>query len=162
MSGTGLLPPDGGASTPRTPPRKRALRSVAAVVLAAAMGAAAAAYGQTAVRGHIHFQIGDGSWHATNTDAQVPLNQWVQIVAVRGANQDARVYYNGERQPSTSYPWDGAITYSGAAFDVGQQRDQWNRFFNGRIDRVAIYDRALSDAEIGGLSGRTKPMHKPF
>jgi hypothetical protein len=43
--------------------------------------------------GHIHFQIGDGNWHMTEVNAQVPLDQWVHVVAVRKANEDGRVYY---------------------------------------------------------------------
>ena len=34
--------------------------------------------------------------------------------------------------------------------------------WDGLIDDVRIYDRALSDAEIGLLAGRTKPVDKPF
>lgn len=34
--------------------------------------------------------------------------------------------------------------------------------FTGSIDEVRIYDRALSDAEIAGLAGKTAPAPKPF
>jgi len=45
---------------------------------------------------------------------------------------------------------------------MGNRPDQTAAFFPGSLDDVRIYNRALSDAEIGGLAGRTKPMHKPF
>jgi hypothetical protein len=102
---------------------------------------------QAAPPGHIHFQIGDGSWHVTNVNAQVPLNQWVHIVATRRVNEDAKVYYNGLLQPSTSVPWSGSISYNGAWFAIGRQKDL-GRPFTGLIDEVQIYNRALSAGEV--------------
>jgi hypothetical protein len=34
--------------------------------------------------------------------------------------------------------------------------------FNGVMDDFRIYNRVLSDAEIAGLAGRSKPFDKPF
>ena len=121
--------------------------------------------GQAAPPGHIHFQIGDGSWHTTNVNAQVPLNEWVHIAATRKANEDAKVYYNGELQPLTSLPWAGSISYSGAWFAIGQQKDI-DRPFNGLIDEVEIYNRALTADEIqaisnAGGSGQCKSLAAP-
>src|SRR5207244_9320826 len=65
----------------------------------------------------------------------------------RKANEDAKVYYNGELQPLTSLPWAGSISYSGAWFAIGQQKDI-DRPFNGLIDEVEIYNRALTADEI--------------
>ncbi|NVN91044.1 MAG: LamG domain-containing protein [Desulfuromonadales bacterium] len=108
---------------------------------------------QTAPPGHIHFQIGDGaSWHTTNTNSQVPLNQWVHIVATRKAGEDARIYYNGVPQPLTSVPWGGTISYNNAWFAIGQQKDV-NRPYKGLIDDVKIYSRALSASDVSRLYG---------
>jgi hypothetical protein len=106
--------------------------------------------GQPAPPGHIHFQIGDGSWHTANANAQIPLNQWVHVATTRKANEDAKIYYNGVLQPSTSVPWSGAISYSGAWFAIGQQKDL-NRPFRGLIDEARIYDHALTPAEVTAL-----------
>ncbi|MBI5103055.1 MAG: hypothetical protein HZB33_14665 [Nitrospirae bacterium] len=103
--------------------------------------------GQPAPPGHIHFQIGDGSWHTTNANARVPLNQWVHIAATRRANEDAKIYYNGVLQPSTSVSWSGSISYNGSWFAIGRQKDM-GRYFPGLIDEVAVYSRALSAEEI--------------
>ncbi|NLH44305.1 MAG: LamG domain-containing protein, partial [Planctomycetes bacterium] len=35
-------------------------------------------------------------------------------------------------------------------------------FFQGMIDDVRIYNRALSAEEAAGLAGVTTPLHKPF
>jgi hypothetical protein len=100
--------------------------------------------------GHIHFQIGDGSWHTTDVQTQVPLNQWVHIAATREANQDSVVYYNGVPQPLQDLSWPGKISYDGTWFAIGQQSDL-NRPFNGLIDEVQVYDRALSAAEVQAI-----------
>ena len=123
--------------------------------------------GQINPPGHIHFQIGDGSaWHATNTMSPVPLNQWVHIVATRRAGEDGKVYYNGVLQPSMSAPWpSGAISYSGAWFAIGKQKDVY-RPFNGLIDEAQVYGRALTAGEVqaiynAGTAGVCPPANTP-
>lgn len=103
--------------------------------------------GQTAPAGHIHFQIGDGSWHVTNSGSPVPLNQWVHVVATRRADEPGRIYYDGVLQPSTSALWPGGVTYNSSWFAMGRQKDL-NRPFKGKIDDVRIYARALTGAEV--------------
>ncbi len=44
---------------------------------------------------------------------------------------------------------------------VGKRQDNTN-FFPGLVDEVQIYSRVLSDAEIAGLAGMTKPFDEPF
>jgi hypothetical protein len=45
---------------------------------------------------------------------------------------------------------------------IGQRASHGDRFFPGSIDEVHIYDRALSEAEIAGLAGRTATIYKSF
>lgn len=107
--------------------------------------------GQPSPPGHIHFQIGNGSWHQSNNNSQVPLNQWVHIVATRKANENAKIYFNGVAQPVTSVAWNGSVSYAGAFFAIGRQRDASNRFFNGQIDEVRVFNRSLSESEVQAL-----------
>ncbi len=44
---------------------------------------------------------------------------------------------------------------------IGKRQDNTN-YFPGSVDEVQIYSRALSDAEIAGLAGVTKPFDEPF
>jgi hypothetical protein len=107
--------------------------------------------GQPSPSGHIHFQIGSGSnWQASNTQSQVPLNQWVHIVATRKANENAKIYYNGVLQPLASAPWNGTISYLNAFFAIGKQQDR-TRYFNGKIDDVGVWNRALDECEVQQL-----------
>ncbi|MGD0830498.1 MAG: Ig-like domain-containing protein, partial [Terracidiphilus sp.] len=100
--------------------------------------------------GHIHFQIGDGSWHESDSLSQIPLNQWTLITAVRSANNTAQIYYNGVLQPTDSVAWTGNITYTGAWFAIGQQSD-YNRPFAGQINDVQIYNAALTQAQVTAI-----------
>lgn len=114
--------------------------------------------GQISPPGHIHFQIGNGSWHASNNNSQVPLNKWVHIVATRKANENARIYVDGVPQPLTSAGWDGSVKYSDAFFAIGRQRDT-DRFFKGSIDEVKVYNRSLSDSEVLDLYNLLPSLH---
>jgi hypothetical protein len=106
--------------------------------------------------GHITFQFGDGSnWYYAETNTQVPLNQWTLVTAAQSANSPAQIYYNGVLQPSgsggTGSPtWNGTISYNSAWFAIGQQKDE-NRPFNGLIDEVQVYNRALTAAEVQAI-----------
>jgi streptogramin lyase len=102
--------------------------------------------GMTAQRRHINFQLGDGAWHPTNSDALVPENQWVHIAATRQMGGPGNIYYNGVLQPSTSTPWDGWLGFS-ANWNIGRQLNTL-RFFQGKTDEVRIWSRALSQDEI--------------
>ncbi|MCX6229932.1 MAG: CHRD domain-containing protein [Bacteroidetes bacterium] len=105
--------------------------------------------GITSPAGHIHFQIGDGAgWHHSNSNSQVPLNQWVHIVATRKANEAAKIYYNGVLQPVNGLSWNGNIDYSGAFFAMGRQKDISDRYFKGSMDEVRVYNKALSLSEV--------------
>ncbi len=113
--------------------------------------------GQTSPAGHIHFQMIDGHLgHHTNVNAQIPLNQWVHVAATRKANEAAKVYYNGILQSSTSGSWGGSITYNSSELDIGRQSDL-GRYFNGVIDDVQIYNRALNEAEIKAFFSHVVP-----
>ena len=107
--------------------------------------------GQTGIPSrHIHFQIGDGAWHVTNSKTQVPLNRWMHIVATRTANSSGKIYYNGVSRSVASAAWSGKISYTGTELSIGRQKDL-ERYFMGQIDNVRIYNRALSASEVMSL-----------
>jgi hypothetical protein len=101
---------------------------------------------------HIGFNIGDGTtWHVQDTETQVPLNQWTLVTATITSGGSGQVYYNGVLQPSNSgqYPatWNGTLSYSGSWFAIGQEVNE-NRPFTGLINDVAVYNAALTPAQI--------------
>jgi hypothetical protein len=107
--------------------------------------------------------IGDDD---TGTSVDAPLNEWVHIGAVYdNANNTKRIYINGREDVVVSTT-PGTIPAANHNVYIGARANSANTgqegFFTGMLDEVRVYTRALSDAEIGGLAGRTKPMHKPF
>ena len=84
------------------------------------------------------------------SDADIPLNQWSHVAGVYDGST-IRLYINGvEIGKGTSHS--GVIANSGRDFAIGAHRDSPNtRRFQGKIDEVHIYDRALSPEEVAAL-----------
>ena len=109
------------------------------------------------VRGGIHFQIGleNIGWTQTAnegiTNVAVPLNQWSHIVATWKSGDTKKVYINGQLATNWTTIWTGNIRYdSNTELAIGRQADL-GRYFNGSVDDVRIYNRAISEAEIRQL-----------
>ena len=98
---------------------------------------------------HLWFQIGDGG--ANNGDFLVPFsftNSWHHIAAVRDrtANQ-FKLYIDGQLK-GTDPDTLGDVGNSFVPY-IGQQ---YTFFFDGKMDDLRIYNRALSPAEITALA----------
>jgi hypothetical protein len=98
-------------------------------------------------------------------DMSATFNEWVQVTAVYDVEAGKRsVYINGLLDVAVD---DGGVV-AAATQDVTigaralADNSGQERFFNGMIDDVRIYNRALSQAETMGLVGRTAPVYKPF
>lgn len=106
--------------------------------------------------GHIQFNLGNGTnWALQDTQTQVPLNQWTLITATATAGGAGKVYYNGVLQPSNSgsnpTTWTGTISYpSSDWFAIGQEVNE-NRPFTGLINDVAVFNTALTPAQVLGI-----------
>lgn len=75
---------------------------------------------------------------------QLQANQWAHVTATYdGATQ--RLYVNGSEVAKQSLS--GKIATSGRALRIGGTAI-WDEFFQGRIDEVRIYNRALTEGEI--------------
>ncbi len=83
-------------------------------------------------------------------------NTWYHLTFVRDDSQPdakAKVYLNGQLEIASSDPW-----WNGTGSDLGNYFYAANRpdyniglGVNGRYDEVAVWNRALSDAEVWGL-----------
>ncbi|MBL7185238.1 MAG: discoidin domain-containing protein [Phycisphaerae bacterium] len=92
-------------------------------------------------------------------------NQWHHVAAVAAENspiEDVLLYVDGI--DVTPFVQDPDVFNLGSDTDVsiGRRATHDDRYFNGQIDDVHIYDYALSPAEVASLAGRTKPFDKPF
>ncbi|MBI1373593.1 MAG: LamG domain-containing protein [Phycisphaera sp.] len=90
----------------------------------------------------------------------VPMSEWAHLVATFSlVTGKTVVYVNGERAYACSLKKDSRIRPGvcriGNWLAIGQYAPV--RSFNGRIDEVAIWDRALSEAEIQAEMRRGQP-----
>jgi Concanavalin A-like lectin/glucanases superfamily len=76
----------------------------------------------------------------------VGLNQWYHVVGTWDGTTQT-IYINGV---GNSQALSGVFTTTATAFRIGTLNSA-NRFFDGKIDDVHVYNRALSDAEVKQL-----------
>jgi hypothetical protein len=74
----------------------------------------------------------------------VPLNVWTHLAATYDGTT-LRLYVNGTQAGTQAVS--GALVVSTGALRIGGN-NLWGEFFQGRIDEVRIYNRALTAAEI--------------
>ncbi len=81
--------------------------------------------------------------------APLPLRQWVMVAASFDTVANTRkLYIDGVLVGSGQ---SGIHSANGAPFSIAYSTVWGNRWFPGAIDEVAIFDRALTDAEIADL-----------
>ena len=85
-------------------------------------------------------------------------DQWSHIVWTYDGHHQ-KIYVNG-LLVATGEDLDTPLTNYEGTLRLGNVPG--GSFFDGLIDDVRIYERALSDAEVAGLAGRTEPFDKPF
>jgi len=100
---------------------------------------------------------GEGrSWQGANSATQVELNEWHYICGTYDKTIGACIYIDG-RLDGTN-PDKGGIDVDTFNVWIGGNAEpmSWKpgRHFDGMIDEVRIYDRALSQAEVVFLSGQ--------
>jgi len=84
-----------------------------------------------------------GEQNATGT-AQLPLDTWTHV-AVTFDGTSLRLYVDGTLTNTTAIS--GAMSGSDGPLRIGGNAI-WNEWFDGLIDELRIYDRALSPTEI--------------
>ncbi len=104
-----------------------------------------------------NYQAGEISWALSTTggyldyhdgDVIIPESEWVQAVLTYDGN-NAKIYLNGVLKDTHGTTISGGLSSSTDAIRIGQRADIGNdRYFNGSIDSVRIYNRALSAEEV--------------
>lgn len=85
-------------------------------------------------------------YHASN--ATLNINEWYHVALTIDDN-GFKTYINGVLDNTVSTG--GSVSVSGADAAIGSEHNGTGRFFNGKIDEVRVYNRALSAAEIKQL-----------
>lgn len=108
----------------------------------------------------VWFEYYDGAlgWGRVSSASAYNVNEWCHITATAaGTNvaSDARIYHNGIRVDATnrldSSP--SSINYTSANVEIGGRGTAGS--FNGLIDDVSSWDRALSASEVSDLYERS-------
>jgi len=94
------------------------------------------------------FTIYDETWNTVYSGESLVPGRWYHLVGTFDGNQ-ARIYVNGSVAGTAS----ADFIAPGGDLPVGiaYNNDTGNRNFDGRMDAVRLYDRALSSDEVGAL-----------
>ena len=95
---------------------------------------------------------GDGVWTDIRTPDDIPLNQWVNIVAVikKGAS---KIYVNGSDETNVISQYRGNLPIYSSINNLNTYigRDNEGRYFTGKMDEIGIWNRALTPTEVKEL-----------
>ncbi len=99
------------------------------------------------------FAVYDGTWHIVNSTNTLNVGLWYDIVGIMNGS-NIMIYVNGVLTTGgalTSLPTNNNSLQIGTNFNA--------EYFNGTIDEVRIYNRALSPTEILGLYNGSIPRN---
>lgn len=113
------------------------------------------------VHGHVSDVGGPTEGHPfcitySSSGITVPLKKWT-MVAMTFDGKASRVYVDGKfvaEEGYNPYPLKGGLFNGNAEFTVGavDRSSEMGNFFNGELDELAIYSRALSEKELKALA----------
>ncbi|TKJ33687.1 MAG: hypothetical protein CEE38_20090 [Planctomycetes bacterium B3_Pla] len=102
------------------------------------------------------FGFTDGAargWLAVRTASEVPLGEWHHVAATINKIDGAKIYLDGVLEGTNTDT--GGITVGSYPVLIGENAQATGRYWDGLIDKVAIYSRVLPLAEIRYLGIRS-------
>jgi len=105
----------------------------------------------TSCQAQFHCLI-DGTWYHADGCTQISLGEWHHIIGTFDGST-IRVYVDGVEDGN--YSISGTIDSATHPLLIGKGAGGYGRYFNGTIDEVRIYNRALSEEEIKWLYEHT-------
>ncbi len=97
---------------------------------------------------HINWWDSSGVGHILSSTTTVEMNNWSYVVGTYDGSYN-RLYINGQLAKSSIA--NGEIRATTAPVRIGMWWSTYTSFFNGTIDNVMIFDRALTAEEIQAL-----------
>ena len=107
--------------------------------------------GKSGHTGKLIFFRGDDAGSIVAGKTELPRWQWRHIVLVRDGQQ-MRAYLDGQLEIETKLPAKSAPAGSGQLF-LGGRSDN-DSSWEGRLDEIVVYDRALMAREVSKLAGK--------
>ncbi|MEM2125565.1 MAG: LamG-like jellyroll fold domain-containing protein, partial [Candidatus Methanosuratincola sp.] len=101
------------------------------------------------------FFVGPGAPNVAVSNTVAQANRWYHVAGTYVANRTVSIYINGVLEKTT--PISIARNTNVYDFCIGQSCYWYGRFFNGTIDEVKIYSRALTPEEIWAEYASVRP-----
>lgn len=98
--------------------------------------------------------MGDGgnTTSVTSNTGAFPQNQWTHVVVTSDGVNRMKMYVNGVENMSSQLNRPDVLSQT-SQLKIGRDQCCGGRFFEGQIDQVAIFDYALSQAQVTELYG---------
>ena len=97
----------------------------------------------------VKFYVFAGGWRSAAFTPAVSIMEWHHYAGTYDGGT-VRLYMDGRPVASTAYS--GSIKVDARRLCIGWDEGQSGRYFNGSIDEVRIYDRALGSREVKELA----------
>ncbi len=99
----------------------------------------------------MHFAFEDGSrgWQAANSATLLNLGEWYHVAGTYDTRVGAKIYINGVVDGSNSDVL--GLTLSTYNVYIGENAQAVNRFWDGLIDEIYLFDRSFEAEEIQAL-----------
>ncbi|MEN6428227.1 MAG: LamG-like jellyroll fold domain-containing protein [Phycisphaerales bacterium] len=123
----------------------------------------AVAYGTGATNQAMFIGLNGTAFYGGGYGNDVSISNFWEVdvwhhIALTYDGTTARLYADGIEVASAAKAWNLVRNQA----RIGQQVNELNEFWNGSVDDVRIYNKALSAEEVAALSGQTTPRHIPF
>ncbi|MHC4534233.1 MAG: LamG-like jellyroll fold domain-containing protein [Planctomycetota bacterium] len=99
---------------------------------------------------HWGFTGGARGWQAANSVTELPLGQWHHIAATYDRSVGGTVYVDGIAE--TVNPDPDGVAANDQPLLIGENPEALGRLFDGLIDEVRIYNKALTGTQIQSMS----------
>ncbi|RUO71944.1 DUF6701 domain-containing protein [Idiomarina ramblicola] len=97
------------------------------------------------------WNLSDGSIREFNSNRVVPRNVW-SYVAIRYRNGQQTMFINGAEAGTENY--EGQLRTNQDNLQLGSDQTFAGRYFDGFLDELTIFDKALSDAQLTELQNQ--------
>lgn len=85
------------------------------------------------------------------TQNVIPLEEWVHVVGIHEDDETLKLYVNNVEYTTTYNSADSVAGVNGL-FSVGRRTDDGaTTYFNGSVDEITVYNKVLTETEIGQL-----------
>ncbi|MBU2969490.1 LamG domain-containing protein [Pseudoalteromonas sp. C2R02] len=103
--------------------------------------------------GEVFWWWGGGNKQLRTSGANITVGSWYHL-AIAYKDGEQRIYVNGVSLANDNEP--GTLTLNNDKFQVGQDQGFGNRFFDGSIDEVRVFDRFLSQSDVASIMADTR------